>query len=161
MPYDTSLAYEVEKEIPEPGETLKPGIYNFETVWCKEGFTKDNRPKVHLKINVFDNEGKKFPHFMHLVTSNKYCIFHLKRYWDSVGHPEMFEAMSLVHDENAFEGKCGRVKTKLEKDTYNGVTEEKSVVDYFLKSDYVIKEEEKIDFLKDDVDEIKEDEIPF
>lgn len=153
MPYDPSLAYAVEEEKGEQSEEeiLKAGLYNFQTVSCKEGFTQEQKPKVTLIIDIFDDKGKKWRHFFHLVTDNKYSLFLLKRYWDSVGHPEMFEQMSMVHDELAFEGKCGRIKTKIIKDDYKVKGGQKSTVDFFMKSDEKLKEPEKIAFLDDDI----------
>lgn len=147
MPYDPSLADEIKTEV------LKPGIYSFETISCKEGETKDGRQKLILTMNIFDEEGCRWENVMHLVLSVSYHVFHLKRYWESVGHPEMFEAMKDFHDEHAFEGKCGKLKTKIQKDTYNGNERDKCVVEYFIKKEDQINKEPEF--------EIKEDDIQF
>lgn len=127
-------------------QLLPEGEYSFETISCLEGETKDGRDKLVLSINVFDNEGSKWKHTMHITTNNTY---HLKSYWDSVGIPEMFEKMSKKHDENEFFGKCGSVKTKLEDNEWEGKKQKRSVISYFIKKSEKPKKEDK--FIDDDI----------
>lgn len=131
---------------------LKEGVFEFETVSCIEGITFETKvPKVVLTIIVFDNEGNETEIKTHITEKN---VFHLKRYWDSVGHPEMFEKLSLSHDEMVYKGQKGRVKTKIEEKIIDGEKRRFLAVSSFIKRGDEVKQEEKIDFIEDE-------EIPF
>lgn len=118
---------------------LPEGKYPFKTVSCVEGITRDGKDKLILKIDVFDNTGARWMQTMHITDKNTY---HLKNYWDSVGKPEMFEKLCESHDEFAFIGKCGIVKTKIEENEWNGKKQIRSVIHFFVrKSDQNIQTE--------------------
>jgi hypothetical protein len=62
-------------------EVLKEGIYSFETISCIEGETEQKVPKVVLTLSVFDEEGSRWKHTMHITEKNAY---HLKSFWYAV-----------------------------------------------------------------------------
>lgn len=138
MPFTYNPEDVKEREI----ECLEPGVYKFETISCKEDFTKSGIDKLILKIHVFDDNGDKWEHVIHVTHKN---VYHLKKYWSSVGEPNMFNEMGKKHSDGAYLGKCGSVKTKIDIGTYEGRETKRSVVHYFIE----IPEKEK--FIEDDV----------
>jgi hypothetical protein len=153
MPFTYNPASVVEKEF----EILPEGHYPFETVSAKEGVSKSTgKDMIIIDLKVFDTSGKSWMKTVYITDSS---LWNLKAYWDSVGHPDMFEKLSQFHDENAYVGKCGILQTKIESYEKDGKTYTNSKVKSFTKK----KDQEKImNIVKPgNVDTFIEDELPF
>lgn len=153
--YDPSTV--VDKEF----MVLPEGNYSFETICATESISRSSgKDMLVIDVNVFGQDGKKYPHSIYITDKS---LFHLKNFWDSVGHPELFESMGNDLDGLAFMGKFGVLKTAHEESEYGGTKHTKSKIHYFIKK----KDQENIEptsKTQEDaplVESFDDDEIPF
>lgn len=158
MPF-TYSAKKIREESSSP--YLPEGIYDFECVSCVEGVTAAGIDKLVLKLNIYGHDGSKHNHQIHITENNAY---HLKAFWEAVGSPEMFDSLENNHDEFAYIGKSGKVKTNVQENEWKGEVTKRINVSYFVKPDkdekaipYIAMEAKKTESKED----FMEDEIPF
>lgn len=151
MKYDPSTVVDREFIV------LEEGYYPFETISAEETVSKSSgKEMIVIDLKVFDKEGGKWAHKMYITEAS---LFHLKTFWDSVGHPELFESMANEFNPIAFIGKCGMVKTIHEKSERDGIKYTNSKVHYFIKK----KDQEnmKQEIKKSSDIGFPDDDIPF
>jgi len=161
MPFQYSVS-EIEEKEKKQNEILPEGIYKFTTVSCPEGMTRETEstqsvPKIVLTLHVIDENGGAWEHAIHITSANAY---HVKKYWECVGKPEMFEKLSTQHDESLFIGNTGFIKTKHQENSYQGKITKRSIVHYFIPKKDQKELEEKYNTNKSS-DSFIDDEIPF
>jgi len=151
MKYDPSTV--VEKEF----IALEEGYYPFEAITAEETVSKSSgKDMIVIDMKVFAKDGRTYPHTIYITEAS---LYHLKTFWDSVGHPELFESMADEFNPIAFSGKCGMVKTVHEKSERDGVKYVNSKVHYFIKK----KDQEKINetIKNETAASFPDDDIPF
>lgn len=131
---------------------LEPGVYQFTTVSAEESVSKTNKDMIILTINIFDLTGNRRQVKFYITNEG---LFNLKKYWESVGSPEMFEEQAEFFSGIKFEEKSGWVKTGVEEHLKDGSMQRYTKILKFLSPEEV----KKISIKKD---ESFEDEIiPF
>jgi len=157
MPFTYDPSTVVDKEF----EVLPEGYYPFETISATESISKSSgKEMIVLDLKVFSKDGGKWVHKIYITEAS---LFQLKTFWDSVGHPELFESMGNEFNPLAFIGKCGMVKTKHEESERDGNKYTNSRIHYFIKK----KDQEKIgETVKTQLDAslveaFDDDDIPF
>ncbi len=147
-----AFTYDPETVVDKEFEVLPEGEYPFETISAKEDVSKSSgKDMLVLTVKAFDLMGKEHPITIYIVDTTAY---HLKTFWNSVGDQDMFEKMAQAHDGDAYIGKCGVVKTKIETSERDGVTYKNAKIHYFVKK----KDQKKSELL---AEPFVEDEIPF
>lgn len=130
MPFKWST--EIKTPVP-----LEPGIYNFECTNATSGLTKQKiskngeiippRPMMVLDLVIYSNEGKAHQIKLWITQEMNFLI---KHFCESVGQPETFNSGEC--EEYFFIGKCGKVRTFIKKEEYNGETKNRIKIADFM-----------------------------
>lgn len=144
---------------------IKDGDYQFTCLEATPRIAQSGNRTLNLKHQVFDQNGKSHIKYDTLIATESWS-FKVKHYWESVGHPEKYNARNRPDDYTNRSGVL-RLVTRLNKKTNQ---QEQSVVDYILSNqtakpsllvDQAEKKPSKNTGIKGTDEDFLDEDVPF
>jgi Protein of unknown function (DUF669) len=97
-----------QEELREQQKYLRPGEYQFQVIKCEHKSSKSGNPMFELTLKIWDATGSDYTARDWLLLTED-AIFKIKRFWQCVGKPEMYEKGNCT--EKDFVDQVGHCKT--------------------------------------------------